>query len=361
MFATAGSTGRALVLSLILAAGLASTANAQQAQTAATTGGNAVTWRDPGDVAARDLRYGPGSAELAPAAPFTFVAEDLAGESPKFKVTDARGVAWSVKMGEEAQTETVATRLLWAVGYFADEAYHLERIEVRNLPKLSRGQNFVEGKTFVRNVRLEPRREGVERGANWEWDKNPLAGTREMNGLKAIMVLLGNYDTSVRNNQIFTATDPATGRAETRYVVADVGATLGRVGGLGGKRSKNSLEDFRTSKFVVGVENGLVRFDYSTKPKGMGFFASIFSPGYHKRQAAKEKAMQNVPVADARWVGSLLARLSDEQLRDAFRAAHYDAATAEGYVQALRGRINQLTALPAASAAVAANGQTQNK
>ena len=73
----------------------------------------AVLWRDPGDISRRDLRYGPGSPALAPQAPFTFVEEVKSGESPKFKVRDARGAEWSVKLGPEAQSETVATRLVW--------------------------------------------------------------------------------------------------------------------------------------------------------------------------------------------------------------------------------------------------------
>ena len=69
--------------------------------------GAPVLWRDPGDISRRNLSFGPGSAELAPVAPFTFVKEELTGESPKFDVTDARGVTWVVKVGEEAQAETV--------------------------------------------------------------------------------------------------------------------------------------------------------------------------------------------------------------------------------------------------------------
>lgn len=45
-------------------------------------------------------------------------------------------------------------------------------------------------------------------------------------------------------------------------------------------------------------------------------------------------------------VGSLLAQLSDEQLRDAFRAANYSDGVRESYVSTLRERINQLTELP---------------
>ena len=62
----------------------------------------------------------------------------------------------------------------------------------------------------------------------------------------------------------------ANGELEARYVATDVGATLGKVGGLGGKRSKNSLEDFRSSKFILGVQNGMVKFEYDTTPKKTG-------------------------------------------------------------------------------------------
>ena len=81
-----------------------------------------VIWRDPGPVSKRDLRYGPGSQRMAPVGPFRFVEEDKSGESPKFVVRDARDHEWRVKLGPEAQSETVATRLVWAVGYFAEEA-----------------------------------------------------------------------------------------------------------------------------------------------------------------------------------------------------------------------------------------------
>jgi len=255
-------------------------------------------------------------------------------------------VTWVAKVGPEAQAETVASRLVWSMGYFAEEAYYLDRMEVKNLPKLSRGQEFVENKSFMRGVRLEPRRPEITRGENWDWEQNPFVGTRELNGLKVLMVLVANYDTSVRNNSIFTVRDPETGSVETRYIVSDVGCTLGKIGGMGGKRSKNSLTDFLANKFILSVENGVVKFDYDTTPKGAGgFFAKMFSPGYGSRQAKKERAMSTAPVADAKWVGTMLSRLSDEQLRDAFRAAHYDQATMEGYVKVLRERINQLAKL----------------
>lgn len=335
---------RSLFVAIMLSSLIALPVFAQKSEVSKPTGAP-VLWRNPGKVSQRNLSFGPGSAELAPAAPFTFVKEELTGESAKFDVTDARGVTWVVKVGPEAQAETVSSRLIWSVGYFADEAYYVDRAEIQNLPKLSRGQEFIENRSVVRGARFEPKRKHIARGENWDWETNPFVKTRELDGLKVIMVLLGNYDTSIRNNRVLSTTNSATGELEARYVATDVGATLGKVGGLGGKRSKNTLEDFRSSKFILGVENGMVKFDYDTTPKKMGVFASIFKPSYRKSQEQKERVMKNISVENARWIGSLLGELSDEQLRDAFRAAGYDQQTMNGFVVVIRERINQLNKL----------------
>ena len=308
--------------------------------------GQPVLWRDPGNVRLRNLRYGPGSARLAPVAPFSFLKEDKSGVSPKFEVRDARGVKWVVKLGEEAQSEAVVTRLVWAPGYFAEEAYYFPRVRISNLPRFSRGRKFVEARSIVRGARFEPRRNEVKRGKRWDWIKNPFAGTRELNGLKVIMVLLNNFDARTANNVILH--DSHTG--EARYVVSDLGATLGRAGGLGGTRTKNNLRDFLSTRFVTGVEDdGTVEFDYDTRPTKLGML-TIFYPPYYFGEVRKEKSMRGIPIEHARWIGSLLSQLTDEQLRDSFRAAYYDRATTEAYVRSLRQRINQLSQLDLAMA-----------
>jgi hypothetical protein len=55
--------------------------------------------------------------------------------------------------------------------------------------------------------------------------------------------------------------------------------------------------------------------------------------------------MRGIPVEHARWIGSHLSQLTDEQIRDAFRAANYDSSTIDAYVRSLRERINQLAQL----------------
>jgi hypothetical protein len=303
-----------------------------------------VLWQDPGDISSRDFNYGPGSAELMPAPPFKFIEEDKSGESPKFIISDAKGVKWSVKLGPEAQAETVATRLVWAVGYLAEEAYYLDKVRIEGLPRLSRGREYVTDSGEVQGARFEPRRAEFKNAGTWDWNKNPFAGTRELNGLKVIMVLLNNYDARSQNNKILVGTDSGSSGLVARYVVTDLGATLGKAGGLGGTRSKNDLEDFLSTRFVLGVEDGAVEFDYDTRPTKLGVLSVLFPP-YYKGEVKKEKSMRGIPVAHARWIGSLLGQLSKSQLEDAFRAANYDRATSESYVSALLERIAELKRL----------------
>ena len=299
----------------------------------------AVLWRDPGNIRTRDLYYGPGSKESAPVPPFHFVKEVKEGGMPKFEVTDAHGMKWRVKLGPEAQAETVSSRLVWAVGYNAEESYYLDRARIDGMQRLSRGQKFVQGDSVI-GARFEPRRKDVERGGNWDWNKNPFKGTRELNGLKTMMVLLNNWDTFKKNNRVLKVKDTG----EDVYTVTDLGATMGAARGPGGGRSKNNVSDFARSKFVSDVKNGKVKYAYDLKPKKLGILAALWPPYYFRQRNATNR-MNKVPVQDAAWIGSQLSQLSDNQLRDTFRAAGYDKATTDMYVRTLRGRINELNRL----------------
>src|SRR5215471_3317007 len=303
-------------------------------------GESAVLWRDPGNISKRDLYYGPGSKELAPAPPFRFLKEATEGGMPKFDVQDAHGVKWRVKLGAEAQPEIVSNRLLWAVGYDAQESYYFDRVPINGMQRLSRGQKFVQGDS-VTGARFEPRRKNVERNENWDWNQNPFKGTRELNGLKTMMVLLNNWDTFKKNNRVLTVKDTG----EDVYTVTDLGATMGAARGVGGGRSKNNVSDFSRARFIDNTKNGKVKFAYDLKPKKLGILSALWPPYYFRQRNATNR-MNKVPVQDAAWIGSQLSQLSDDQLRDTFRAAGYDRARTESYVRTLRRRINELNRLP---------------
>ena len=150
-------------------------------------------WRDRGDVAALNLLDGPGGKSRAPGTNFTFIKETKGGTSPKFEVEDENGAKWKVKLGPEAKSETAATRLVWAAGYFADEDYYRPQIRVQGMKPLSRGQEYVSDGGIVREARLE-RQGGGKKLKDWSWYETRFVGTREFNGLRVMMALINNWD-----------------------------------------------------------------------------------------------------------------------------------------------------------------------
>jgi hypothetical protein len=296
----------------------------------------AVIWHDPGDVSTLNLMYGAGGSEHAPDpnGTYTFDKEIMHGTSPKFDVKDAQGVKWRVKLGQEVQAETAATRLLWAAGYFVDEDYYLPQIKVEGLPKLHRGREFVTDDRNVRRVRLERKEKEIKKIGNWDWFKNPFVGTKELNGLRVMMSLLNNWDLKDINNSIYAV------GGERRYLVSDVGATFGKTGNSLG-RSKSDLKEYEDSKFIEKDTPAEVDFTLHSRPFVL---TAVNVPNYEKR-TKMENVTKHIPPADAKWLGQLLGQLSKEQIRDCFRAAGYSPDEIEGYSQEVEKRIAALNAL----------------
>jgi len=217
-------------------------------------------WQDRGDITSLNLLYGPGGKEHQPSGKFTFVKEDKQGGSPKFEVVDEQGVRWKAKLGTEAQSETAATRLVWAAGYFTDEDYYVPELRVEKMPTLSRGREFVSADGVVRAVRLERGIKGQKKSGNWSWFKNPFLGTKELSGLKIMMALINNWDLKEVNNDIYEYKGEG-----SRYVVADLGASFGETGNQV-TRSKSNQHDYSDSKFIQKVTPEHVDFILKSRP-----------------------------------------------------------------------------------------------
>jgi hypothetical protein len=294
-----------------------------------------IIWRDPGDVASLNLLYGAGGKEHAPNpnGKYTFVKEDTEGTSPKFDIEDAQGTRWKVKLGLEPQSETAATRLLWAAGYFVDEDYYLADLKVTSMPKLHRGGKFVAADGTVHGARLERKPKGVEKLGTWSWFHNPSLDTREFNGLRVMMSFLNNWDLKESNNSIYEIGD------ERRYAVTDLGATFGKTGSSF-SRSRSVPKDYVDSKFIRKVTPEYVDFVMHSRP----IFLMAMFPYYYTR-ARMEKITKHVPRADVKWLAQRLSQLSAEQIRDSFRAAGYTTGEIEEYTRAVQKRIAELNAL----------------
>jgi hypothetical protein len=271
--------------------------------------GTPVLWRAPDDIESRNLLVGAGGEAMKPdLSRVTFIEVKTGGWSTKYRVNDGKGEEWVAKLSKEAQPETAANRLLWAIGYETEIA-HL-------VPEL-----VIQGKGTFKNVKLEARPKDVKRDGLWTWANNPFVGKPEFQGLKIMMVLINNWDMKDDNNAILVtrgATD-----SERRFIVSDLGATFGKTGGII-SRSRNKPSDYVKAEFVNGVKGNVVDFNYGGK---MG------------------KVFDGITVEDAKWLASWLSRLSDEQLKDAFRAANYTPTEVDQLAAAVRTRINALANL----------------
>ena len=300
-----------------------------------TNSASALLWRDPGDISSLDLRYGSGGKAHEPAGKFKFLKEDKQGTSAKFDIEDEQGVHWRAKLGEEAKPETAATRLLWAVGYFADEDYYLPELRVEGMPKLSRGNKFISADGIIRGARLKRQHKEQKKIGNWSWFHNPFVGTKELSGLKTMMALMNNWDLKEINNAIFDE-----GGGVHHYEVSDVGATFGRTGNPF-TRSKSNLKDYRGTKFIQKTASERVDFVIRSRPF---FLTAIDVPNYITR-TKMQGIVKKIPRTHAAWVGQLLGRLSAEQIRDCFRAAGYSPDEVEGFAKVVQGRIAELNQL----------------
>ncbi|HKG13389.1 MAG TPA: hypothetical protein VKB12_08615 [Pyrinomonadaceae bacterium] len=295
--------------------------------------GTPMLWRAPADITTLDLLAGPGGDASKPDLSQVIWEESQAGGySVKWKVRDAAGKHWVVKLGNEARPETAATRLVWAAGYPTEINYLVPCVKITNAPKPPKDKSVkrCEGKGFA-NVRFEARPDDAKRLDLWSWKQNPFAGTREFNGLIVLMALVNNWDLKDDNNKVIYSPGEG-GEGELRYVISDLGATFGKTGGPI-THSRNEPEKYIKTGFVEKVEGNLVRFDYHGKNSGL---------------------FDNISTADAKWIGDLLSQLSERQITDAFRAANFDPKEIEGLTYEVRARINALHNLPGGADAMPA-------
>jgi hypothetical protein len=301
-----------------------------------TTKGTPVLWRNPGDIASRNLFYGPGGQAHEPRGTFTFEKEDMNGTNPKFDVVDEAGVRWKVKLGPEARPETAASRLAWSVGYFTNEDYFMPVLHVQKMQRLRRGRSLVSADGTALNVRLKRHLKEEKKIGEWSWAKNPFTGTQEWYGLRVLMAVMNNWDLKDVNNSVYLTHDSS---PEERYVVSDLGASFGTTG-LNWMLKGNPAA-YCNSKWIKTVSQGFIDFNVPSAP-AVNYYIDFPEMALRLRLLWLGR---HIPVANARWMGDLLARLSPEQIRDAFRAGGYSSADVEQLSRVVERRIADLKKL----------------
>lgn len=268
-----------------------------------------VLWKNV-KISQRDLYWGPGGKSMFPNLKrITLIRKETGGNNLKYRIEDGEGDVWVAKIADESQPETVAARLLWAIGYPTEINYLVPSITIP-------------GKGTFRNVRLEARPSSVERLERWGWNDNPFAGTNELQGLKIMMALINNWDLKDGNNIILQS------GGQQSYVISDLGSAFGKFAPIGLPflkrfgRSVNKPEHYVKSEFVKGIEeDGDIDFAYKGNAK------SLFD---------------DIKPEHGRWLADLLKQLSDTQISDAFRAANYSPGEIRMLTQAVRSKIRAL-------------------
>ena len=316
-FGAQGQRFRVAVVVLVAAAAAAALTASQSSGVKPRRAPMAELWRDPGNIAARDLRFGRGGKALLPGADveYVFKGSDVTGYSAGYDVVDPAGRKWDVKVGDEGQTEVIVSRLLWAVGYHQPVVYFVPEWTMKDGPV---------SKPNSGRFRLSS---DHDNGGEWSWVENPFVGTRQLKGLIVANLLVNNWDLKPSQNRIYTdlrasrGGGPA-GGPDRWFVVQDLGASLGKTAWPVGNR--NNVDDFESQKLVLGVQNGRVQFDYHARHKDL---------------------LTDVTPADVVWICRLFARVTDKQWADLFAGAHMSDETGRRYTRKIKSKIQEGLAL----------------
>jgi hypothetical protein len=258
----------------------------------------------------RDLYWGVGGKRLAPDPKMRYTVIEIkrGGFSRGYTVKDEKNREWSTKFPPEAAPEVAASRIIWGVGYHQPPVYYLAEWQAHKAtsPNPQLPARFRE---------RTPDLHGLDADGIWSYSRNPFVGTRQLNGLLTIQAMLGNSDLKDTQNATYTLKEPFEG-ARRWYVARDLGQSFGRTGVLDPPRG--DVEVFEQTPFIKGVVDGAVHFEYH---------------GRHR------VLFDRISPADVRWICDRLAQLTDQQLRDAFRAAGYPQVTADRFVRRLQQKI----------------------
>jgi hypothetical protein len=286
---------------------------------------SASMWKDPSNLAQRDLFYGPWGAEHAPDPDgvYTLVELKHTGVNLGMTVKDEKGREWSVKqpypggLDSEAPVEVALSRLLSGIGYHQPPIYFLRAFKLKD----DLGTHVEVGGRF----RLKD--PAMKETAAWKWEDNPFVGTKEYQGLIVLLMMFNSTDLKNTNNSLYERRQGDL--VEQLYLTRDLGAALGDVNAISPR--KNDPDSFEKYPFVLGVQGGHVQFAYS---------------GWYKNLVR-----DRITPDDVVWASELLGRLSAKQWADAFRAGGYTPDVANRFISKLHEKIAQGRAVGTRTAA----------
>jgi hypothetical protein len=238
-----------------------------------------------------------------------------------------------VKFGGENHSDIFASRLLYAMGYVTEPNFFVVGGVISGVHDLKRAKPFIGKNGAFNYARFKLRDKKMLAhvdGKDWSWEDNPFVGTKELAGLKILLMLTSNWDAKdARDGEgSNTAIYAKPGANQLYYTFTDWGATMGRWGGFF-ERDKWNPAGYReqSKSFARGT-------------------ADHIEWGYRGKHG--DDIMSGVGVDDVRWLLKYLSPVTDNELRAALRASGATNADIESYTQSIRERITQLQRLATA-------------
>lgn len=273
--------------------------------------------REDVDPSTRDLLNGPGGEgayALGEEVRCRYEERDplkpIGGHSKKFPCRDARDVRLKVKYDPSANAEVVgevlATRLFWALGFYAERMYSV-KVVCENCPAdpfistaPPRGTRVFEPATIQRRLAGEELSETQDEG----WSMRDLeavdpsaggASRAEVDALKLLMVFVNHTDNTANQQRLLCRPDDPKCARPAMYVT-DLGGTFG------GRGSTTSYRLWSKRKIWADPAKCVAAFEGT-------------DPSYRDPAISEEgRAL----------LARLLGALTDKQISDLFRGARAD-------------------------------------
>ena len=282
----------------------------------------AKVWRKV-DVASRDTLNGPqgeGAYAFNEKVPCKYEEKDpmhpLGGHSSKFPCWDASGERLKVKYNHsEVFGEVAATRLFWALGFYAERMYSVQ-IVCENCPKdpwTDDGTQKRATRTFSMAT-VQKRLKGTpieyKEGLSWGFDelkyiseKSGGSSKAEVDALKLLSVLVNHVDNTA-NQQLLLCPEGDANCAHPIAYVTDLGGTFG---------GQNGTTNFRNWSRKKSVWKDPKKCVADFKGTSADYRDPKISEGGRK------------------FLSGLLEQLTDKQLYDLFKSARFDVGAKEEY------------------------------
>ncbi len=287
------------------------------------------------DVANQDILAGPQSPIAVPpdqevTCHYVEPHGSHGGFSPKFHCKLDSGEVVRVKyQSREVFGEIAANRLLWALGFYADENY-LVRIICLDCPQknpTSPSDDDVRGRMVIENATIERDFPGdtieVLKDEGWKWseldevdEKVGGASRAQIDALKLLAVFIQHND-SKQEQQRLACFSQDIGSEEEKIIckqpvlmIQDLGATFGMGGPTVTASSSMYFRGWK-SQNIFTQEN----------PEEPGCIGNLISADF-----AKSDGLNNPLISEAgrQFLADLLNQLTDKQIYDLFHVARAD-------------------------------------